>query len=97
MRSSCAGAFNAIAVKNKNHVSLYETYVPPLESQHYCVGSYGDLPLIVSKQCSKVGVFKGTDTGKVFINRKNIRATRGSPNPGYPLKNWYGPLSRCIK
>ena len=83
--------------KNKKRVALYDKYIAPLDSQRFKIGSYGNLPSIISTDCTKVGEFLGLDGGKVCQACQELRVVKGSPNPIYPLRSFHASISRCLE
>ena len=73
---------------------MYAKYIAPLPSQEFCVGTYGGLNSIVSTSCTGIGIFKGTDGGRVCAGCEKLRKARGTANPGTTLNKWYPSLSR---
>ena len=76
---------------------MYSTFIAPPADAIYKIGSYNGLPAIQSIECSGVGVLRGLDGGRVCAKCKELRAIRGSSNPGKPLGNWYLVISKCIE
>ena len=83
--------------KNKKRVALFNKYVAPLDSQRFEIGSYGNLPSIISVDCTKLGEFIGLDGGKVCRACQALRVLKGSPNPIYPLRTFHSSISRCLE
>ena len=101
-RVECAGAYNSVNIANKQskqrkeYVRLYSYYLANT-SGSFRQGSYGGVPSIVSTGCTGIGVFPGTDGGRVCDGCKALRAARGSRNPSVKLDKWGKTLSRCIE
>ena len=93
--SSCAGAYNSSSGKKKAVVSIYSKYIAPLTTHPFNVGKYQRLPAIVSKECTKSGVFNGLDGGMMCGSCKKLRATKGSNNPATLMNKWAPVLHRC--
>ena len=78
-------------------MALYDYYIAPLSSSRFTIGSYATLLSIISKDCTKEGLFQGLDGGKVCANCRDLRVVKGSSNPAYSLAIWSKAISRCIE
>ena len=78
-------------------MAFYDFYMEPLSSSRFTIGSYATLPSIISKDCTKEGLFQGLDGGKVCANCRDLRVVKGSPNPAYSMAIWSKAISLCIE
>ena len=95
-KSACAGVFNSVNGDKIGHVKLYTTFIMPPQTQGWGVGFYAGTPSIVSRSCTKNGVFPGKDGGMVCNDCKTLREKKGGSNPGTSLNKWRTNLSRVL-
>ena len=89
---TCAGVFNSVSGEKKKHIALYAPFVAIPIRQRWCIGTYAGLPSIVSKSCTKIGVYFGTDGGRVCQHCRELRRAGGNSNPGSILNKWHQKL-----
>ena len=76
---------------------MYSTYCTPLAISSFKIGDCGGLLVIVSKECSSKGEFRGKYGGWVCLGCKKLRVARGNGNPVPKLVNWFYKLGRAIE
>mmetsp|Transcript_16950 Transcript_16950/g.30668 ORF Transcript_16950/g.30668 Transcript_16950/m.30668 type:complete len:269 (+) Transcript_16950:216-1022(+) len=75
---TCAGMYNSFSGSKMKEVFYYAEYIIPSNKQRWSIGSYGDMSLIKSRECTSVGILKSKEPGLVCKSCKELCESRGN-------------------